>query len=106
MLPRGTPIFEGTKRSSELLELARKLCGVATMLFKQCEAAFQQALDLAVLRRWNQRRFQRPGNEHVVSELILSIRLVKGCAAQLRKVLRVFGPVPAKDWLTALSCGF
>ena len=62
------------------------------MLFEQCEPASQQALDLAVLRRWNQRRFQRPSNEHVVSELILSIRLVKGCAAQFREVLRVFGP--------------
>ena len=62
------------------------------MLFEQCEPALQQALDLAVLRRWNERRFERSNNEYVVSELILSIRLVKGCAAQFREVLRVFGP--------------
>jgi hypothetical protein len=62
------------------------------MLVEQCEPALQQALELAVLRRWNQRRFQRPNNKHVVSELILSVRLVKGCAAQFREVLPVFGP--------------
>ena len=62
------------------------------MPFERCEPALQQALDLAVLRRWNQRRFQRPSNQHVVSEFILSIRLVKGCAAQFREVLRVFDP--------------
>jgi head-tail adaptor len=74
------------------------------MLLEQCEAALRQAAELAVLRRRNQRRFQRSSNEHVVSELILRIRLVKGCAAQFRKILRSSAPAPAKDWLTALSC--
>jgi head-tail adaptor len=61
------------------------------MLLEQCKAALQQALELAVLRRRNQRRFQRSSNEQVVSELILRIRLAKGCASQFRKILRVFG---------------
>ena len=77
--------------SSELLKLAYELLSIVLMLFEKRKAVFQQALELAVLHGRNQRRFERSNDRQMVGNLVLGVSLVKGCAAQFRQLLLLFG---------------
>lgn len=61
------------------------------VLLEESEGSLQQALELAVLGRGDQRLFEGTNDGLMVGYLVLGVILVEGCSAQRRPLYPLYG---------------
>src|ERR1035437_8304357 len=74
-----------------LFEFRRDVFGVLLMALEYLQAGFQQALQLGIVRRRNQRALERAVHGLMVGDLVVDIRLVERRAVELSEFFALGG---------------